>query len=91
MKEDEVEAAYNTFLMVMDNGQLIDTMLTTGSIKSTTASQKDALLAPQTVIITQQQQNNAVYFGAGSLIGFVITTVAISFMFRPKLSVERNE
>jgi hypothetical protein len=52
MKEDEVEAAYNTFLMVMDNGQLIDTMLTTGSIKSTTASQKDALLAPQTVIIT---------------------------------------
>lgn len=52
MKEDELEAAYNTFLMVMDNGQLIDTMLTTGSVKSTTASQKDALLAPQTVIIT---------------------------------------
>ncbi len=91
MKEDELEAAYNTFLMVMENGQLIDTMLTTGSVKSTTASQKDALLAPQTVIITQQQQNNAVYFGSGSLIGFVITTVAISFMFRPKLSIERNE
>ena len=47
MHEDELNEAYDTYLLLLNNSGNIETMLSTGSVKSTTENIKDSLLAPQ--------------------------------------------